>query len=118
MPKGLSPRDTKRLMKRMGLRMETLPDVQRVVFKMVNREVIVEDPDVAILDLKGQKVFQVSGSKVVERALDIGERELDIPEEDVRLVAVQTGQSQEKAKQALEETGGDLAKAILLLQTK
>ena len=38
-------------------------------------------------------------------------------EEDVQLVADQTGRSLEKAKEALEECGGDLAKAILLLQS-
>jgi nascent polypeptide-associated complex subunit alpha len=38
-------------------------------------------------------------------------------EEDVRLVADQTGKSLEKAKEALEECQGDLAKAILLLQS-
>jgi nascent polypeptide-associated complex subunit alpha len=40
-----------------------------------------------------------------------------IPEEDARLVADQTGKSLEEAKKALEECGGDLAKAILLLQS-
>jgi len=40
-----------------------------------------------------------------------------MPEEDVRLVADQTGKSLEEARKALEESGGDLAKAILLLQS-
>jgi len=40
-----------------------------------------------------------------------------VAEEDVKLVADQTGKSMEEAKKALEESGGDLAKAILLLQT-
>jgi len=35
----------------------------------------------------------------------------------VRLVADQTGKSEEEARRALEETEGDLAKAVLLLQT-
>jgi NACalpha-BTF3-like transcription factor len=33
-------------------------------------------------------------------------------------VADQTGKSPEEARKALEESGGDLAKAILLLQSK
>ncbi|MEM2420009.1 MAG: hypothetical protein QXL38_03375 [Candidatus Bathyarchaeia archaeon] len=41
-----------------------------------------------------------------------------MPEEDVRLVADQTGKSLEEARKALEECEGDLAKAILLLQSK
>jgi NACalpha-BTF3-like transcription factor len=35
----------------------------------------------------------------------------------MQLVADQTGKSLQKAKEALEECGGDLAKAILLLQS-
>ncbi len=113
----MSPRDTKRLMKRMGLSMDAMPDVQQVVFKTSAKEIIVEEPEVAILDLKGQKVFQVTGGKITEKALAMEEKKLTIPEEDVRLVADQTGKSTEEARQALEESGGDLAKAILLLQT-
>lgn len=117
MRKGMSPRETKRLMKRMGLSMDAMPDVQQVVFKTSIKEIIVEEPEVAILNLKGQKVFQVTGGKITEKAFAVEEKAPSIPEEDVRLVADQTGRSLEEAKQALEESGGDLAKAILLLQT-
>lgn len=118
MHKGMSPRDTKRLMKRMGLSMDVMPDVQQVVFKTSVKEIIVEEPEVAILNLKGQKVFQVTGGKITEKILAAEEKKLMIPEEDIRLVADQTRKSVEEARQALEESGGDLAKAILLLQTK
>lgn len=114
----MNPRETRRLMKRMGLSMDAMPDVQKVVFKTSTKEIIVEAPEVAILNLKGQKMFQVTGGKITERALATEERKLRIPEEDVRLVADQTGKTVEEARQALEESGGDLAKAILLLQTK
>jgi len=116
--RGMSPRETKRLMKRMGLSMDAMPDVQQVVFKTSLKEIIVEEPEVAVLNLKGQKVFQVTGGKITEKALATEEKKLTIPEEDVRLVADQTGRSVEDARRALEESGGDLAKAILLLQTK
>jgi nascent polypeptide-associated complex subunit alpha len=102
----------------MGLSMGEMPDVQEVIFKTSKKEIVVENPQVAILDLHGQKIFQVSGEKITERAVEKEEAEITIPEEDVRLVADQTGKSMEEAKKALEETDGDLAKAILLLQTK
>ena len=117
MRRGMSPRETKRLMKRMGMSMDAMPDVQQVVFRTSMKEIIVEEPEVAIMNLKGQKVFQVTGGKIVEKALVAEEKELVIPEEDVRLVADQTGKSVDEARRALEESGGDLAKAILLLQT-
>ncbi len=118
MRKGMSSRETKRMMKRMGLSMDAMTDVQQVVFKTSMKEIIVEEPEVAILNLKGQKVFQVTGGKVTEKKLAVEEKKFTIPEEDVRLVADQTGKSVEEARQALEESEGDLAKAILLLQTK
>ncbi|TET57143.1 Nascent polypeptide-associated complex protein [Candidatus Bathyarchaeota archaeon] len=114
----MSQRETKRIMKRMGLSMDVMSDVEEVVFKMGSKEMIIEDPEVAILNLKGQKVFQVTGGKITERALVSEKKIVTIPAEDVRLVADQTGRGVEEARRALEESGGDLAKAILLLQVK
>jgi len=115
----ISPREAKRMMQRMGMSMGEMPDVQEVIFKTGKKEIVVENPQVAILDLQGQKIFQVSGERITERAVEKEEAaEITIPEEDVRLVADQTGKSMEEAKRALEESEGDLAKAILLLQTK
>jgi len=114
----VSPREAKRMMQRMGLSMGEMPDVQEVIFKASNKEIVVENPQVAILDLHGQKIFQVTGERVTERAVEKEVARVTIPEEDVRLVADQTGKSVEEAKRVLEETEGDLAKAILLLQTK
>ncbi|UCG35979.1 MAG: hypothetical protein JSV64_04930 [Candidatus Bathyarchaeota archaeon] len=106
------------MMKRMGLSMDAMPEVEQVIFRTSVKEIIVEEPEVAVLNLKGQKMFQVTGGKITEKTLEVENAKLAIPEEDVRLVADQTGKSVEEAKQALEESGADLAKAILLLQTK
>jgi nascent polypeptide-associated complex subunit alpha len=42
---------------------------------------------------------------------------VEIPEEDVLLVAQQANVSMERARAALEDAEGDLAKAILVLST-
>ena len=118
MRRRVSPREAKRMMQRMGLSMGEMPDVQEVIFKTSNKEIVVENPQVATLDLHGQKIFQVTGERITERDVEKEAAKVTIPEEDVRLVADQTGKSVEEAKRALEETEGDLAKAILLLQTK
>lgn len=103
------------MMQRMGMSMDAVPDVEQVIIKTANKEITIEEPEVAILDVQGQKIFQVTGGKITEKAT---ERKLTIPEEDIRLVADQTGKSLEEARKALEESEGDLAKAILLLQSK
>jgi len=103
------------MMQRMGMSMDAISDVQEVIIKTSSKEITIEEPEVAILEMQGQKIFQVTGGKISEKA---AERKLTIPEEDVRLVADQTSKSLEEARKALEECGGDLAKAILLLQSK
>jgi nascent polypeptide-associated complex subunit alpha len=95
--------------------MNELPDAQQVIIQTSTKEIIIENPEVAVLEMHGQKIFQVTGEKITEKAI---KKEVAIPEEDIRLVADQTGKSMEEAKRALEEAGGDLAKAILLLQAK
>jgi nascent polypeptide-associated complex subunit alpha len=115
MRRRMSPRDTRRMMQRMGLNMEAMSDVEQVIIKTSGKEITIEDPEVAVLEMQGQKIFQVTGGKISEKTT---ERKLTVPEEDARLVADQTGKSLEEARKALEECGGDLAKAILLLQSK
>ena len=116
MRRRMSPRNAKRMMQRMGMNMGEMPDVQEVIFRTSDKEIVVENAQVAVLDMGGQKIFQVTGD-VNERALETQEAKATIPEEDVQLVADQTGKSMEDAKRALETSDGDLAKAILLLQT-
>ncbi len=110
----IDSRRARRMMRQLGMRMEEVPDVERVILQGREREIVVEGPVVTVIDLKGQKIFQVTGGRITERAL---EREVEIPEEDVQLVAQQAGVTPERARAALREAEGDLAKAILLLTT-
>lgn len=114
MRRGMNPREARRMMQRMGMNMETVEDVKEVVIKTPSKEIVIEEPEVAILQVQGQRIYQVAGGKVTEKAPE--RKAPTVPEEDVRLVADQTGRSVDEARKALEESGGDLAKAILLLQ--
>ncbi|MCD6325529.1 nascent polypeptide-associated complex protein [Candidatus Bathyarchaeota archaeon] len=99
------------MMRRMGLNMTPL-EVDEVILKTKEKEIIIQDPEVAVLEVQGQKIFQITGGEISERER---ERKISIPEEDVQLVAQQTGVSLERARAALEQTDGNLAQAILLL---
>lgn len=114
--KRVNPREARRMMQRMGMSMDSVPDVTQVIVKTANKDIVIDEPEVAILNMQGQRIYQVMGGKVTEKAVVI-EKKLAIPNEDVQLVAGQTGKSVEEARRALEESGGDLAKAILLLQS-
>lgn len=116
MHRRVNPREARRMMQRMGMNMNTVEDVKEVIIKASSKEIIITEPEVTILEVQGQKIFQVTGGKISEKVAE--HKAPTVPEEDVRLVADQTGKSLEEARKALEECGGDLAKAILLLQSK
>jgi len=118
MQRRINPRDARRMMQRMGMNMDAVEDVKEVVIRTLSKEIVIEEPEVAILQMQGQKIYQVTGGKTSERAPTTAtEKKPAVSEEDARLVADQTGKSIEEAKKALEECDGDLAKAILLLQS-
>jgi nascent polypeptide-associated complex subunit alpha len=114
----MNPREAKRMMQRMGMSMDGVEDVQEVVIRTPSKDIIIEQPEVAILNMQGQRIYQVVGGTVTERAPERKTASKPaVSEEDARLVADQTGKSVEEAKKALIECEGDLAKAILLLQS-
>jgi nascent polypeptide-associated complex subunit alpha len=118
----MNPREQRRMMQRMGMNMDSVPEVQQVIIRTPTKDIVIDEPEVAILQVQGQKMYQVIGGNVSEqapspRAIAGTPAKPAFSEEDVQLVADQTGKSLEKAKEALEECGGDLAKAILLLQS-
>jgi nascent polypeptide-associated complex subunit alpha len=108
-------------MQRMGMNMDQVPDVQQVIIRTADKDIVIDEPEVAILQVQGQKMYQVIGGEVSEQAPSqrqaAAAAKPAFSEEDIQLVADQTGKSLQKSKEALEECGGDLAKAILLLQS-
>lgn len=109
----IDSRKARRMMAQMGLKMDELGDIKRVILQGDEREIIIEQPLVTVIDLKGQRMYQVAGGSVTERRL---RGEPSIPEEDILLVAEQAGVSEEMARRALIESEGDLARAILSLK--
>ena len=109
----MNPREARRMMQRMGMNMGAMPEVEQVVFKTSTKEIIVENPEVTVMEMQGQKIFQVMGEKITEKPV---EKAVKIPEEDVQLVATQANASPDQARTALEQTKGDLAQAILRLR--
>ena len=106
-------REMRRMMDKMGLDMNEIPNVQEVIIKTDKKEMIISKPSVTEMKAKDNSIFTVTADGYEER-------ELEVPifsEEDIQLVCQQAGVDEEKAKSALEEAKGDLARAILLLTT-
>lgn len=109
--KGINPRQLERQMKAMGIDMYEIEGVKQVIIKTAEKEIVFNDAQVTVMDARGQKMYQVVGTPE-EKPL-----EKEIPDSDVLLVAQQASVPKEVAKQALMETKGDLAEAILKLSS-
>jgi len=104
-------REMRRMMDKMGLDMNELTNVQEVIIKTDKKEIIISKPSVTEMKAKDNSIFTVTADSYEEK-------ELEVPifsEEDIQLVILQSGVDEEKARTALEEAKGDLAKAILNL---
>jgi nascent polypeptide-associated complex subunit alpha len=114
---GLSPRDLKRLMKRMGISVEELKGVEKVEIVLSDRKIVIDEPQVISMKSRGENIFQIVGKPREEPIEKPVEKEkVEISEEDIDFIVAQTGVSREEARKALVESGGDLAEAILKLK--
>lgn len=105
-------------MRRMGLNLEELSGVSRVIIEFDDgRKLVAESPLAYMIKGKDQTMLQVVGDfkEVSEEGIS---EEIEISEEDIQLVAAQTGSSLEEARQALLQTKGDIAQAIMLIEAK
>jgi len=105
------------MMQRMGMSMNAIEGVSEVIIRTSSKDIIIKEPEVSMLEVQGRKMYQIAGGQITEKTPERKAAMSSVAEEDVRLVADQTGKSLEEARKALEESGGDLAKAILLLQS-
>jgi len=124
------PKDMKRMMRKLSkqgqMDFEELENVEEVIIKQADKEIVIEKPQVTRLQMPGQgEVFQVVGAGA-ERSKTTAEEgeaeevasseEIEVSPEDAQLVASQAGVSLEEGIAALKQSGGDLAKAILFLK--
>ncbi len=107
-------RNAMRMMQRMGMETNEIKDVIEVIIKTADKDIIIEEPNVMSLVMDRQKIFQVIGGNQREELAD--QDTVEISEDDVKLVTEQANVNPEEARRALEESKGDLARAIVLLK--
>jgi nascent polypeptide-associated complex subunit alpha len=131
---GMDPRQMALMMRKMGIEMRDIPDVQEVIVRTPVKEYRFLKPSVSVMKAQGSETWQVQGKpQAVDRAtapaapvplppaptLPSAEPPIPtntpIPEEDVRMVMEQTGKDAATARKALESSGGDIAEAIVKL---
>lgn len=110
---GIDPRMMKQAMKRMGIEEKELPNVQEVIIRLAEKDIVISPAQVSRVSMMGNTSFQVQGNATEH----IRKRDAkpEISDDDIQTVMEQTGANQETAKQAIEKHKGDLAAAILEL---
>jgi len=103
---NMNPKQMQRVMEQMGIKSQEIK-ANRVVIEKDDGLIVINDPQIVEISMKGQRSFQVSG---------IVEEKQSIKEEDVKLVMEKTGASREKAELVLKECNGDIAQSIMKLQ--
>ena len=105
---GVNPKQMAGMMKKMGISQTEL-DARRVIIELGEKNIVIDDPSVVRIVMKGQESFQISGET----------REEDkegFSEEDVVMVMEKTGAGEEKVRDFLKGNGGDIALAIMELK--
>jgi nascent polypeptide-associated complex subunit alpha len=112
-PGKINPRKMKQMMDKMGMSMEPLEGVERIVITTAQGTYVFDAAEVVAMTMQGVRTFQITGEPRFEEKAPVA---TPVPEEDVRLVMEQTKAPEEKVRKALAETKGDIAEAILRLQ--
>ena len=107
----MNARQMNQMMKRFGINVKTIDNVEKVIIETDTKQYVFEDAEVTVMDVQGEKTYQIMGTPVVKAK----QTEEDTMKEDVKLVMEQTGKSETEARNALKETNGDIAEAILKL---
>ena len=110
---GMNPRDVQKAMKRLGIKQEEI-DANEVIIKTNDKEIVIQKPQVSKVNMMGQDTFQIIG-EVQERPVS---SEPEINKDDIKIVMQQTGATEEKAREAIENNEQDLAKAIMSLKAQ
>ncbi len=109
--RGMNPAKVKQMMKQMGINITDIDEVEQVIIRTASRDIVFNDANVSIMNAQGVDTYQIVGTP------EEVARDVQIPDDDVRLVAEQTGVSEDKARDALKNANGDLAEAILSLSS-
>ena len=107
---NIDPRQMKHMMRQMGISSEEI-EAKRVVIECLDKNLIIENPQITDMSMKGNRSFQIIGEVITEEKSTV-----KIEDDDIELVSKETGVSTEKAKMELEKEKGDIAKAILNLK--
>ena len=104
---GVNPKQLEQMMKKMGVHQEEI-ESSEVIIRTGEGDILIKNPKVTKVNMMGQTTYQIVGEET--KAIT------QVTEDDIDLVASQAGVSKEFARAALDDSFGDIAKAIHLLK--
>ena len=128
-------RQMEMMMRRLGMKTEEVSGVEEVIVRTRSNEHIFRAPEVTILTVQGVRTYQVVGTPEIRARSAVATPSVGTgapapatptapvaptgpPEEDIRLVMDQANVSREEAIEALFQSGGAPAEAILKLLSR
>jgi nascent polypeptide-associated complex subunit alpha len=106
---GMNPKKMQSLMKQMGINQEEVDAEKVEIFKRDGGKIVIENPAVSKVTMQGQETWQVGGEAKEEESTEQN------TEEDIKMIMEKTGKGEKEAREALEESDGDIAAAIVKL---
>ncbi|MDP3014067.1 MAG: nascent polypeptide-associated complex protein, partial [Candidatus Subteraquimicrobiales bacterium] len=91
---GMNPKKMKQMMRQLGMQMDPIEDVEEIVIQTKKGRYVFPSAEVVMMKVQGVITYQVTGEP------EFIEAEPGIPEEDIAMVAEQTGVSSTAAKEA------------------
>jgi nascent polypeptide-associated complex subunit alpha len=113
--RGVSSKQMKQMMRKYGMNVDEITGVEEIVIKTSTQDYVFKDAEVTVIDIQGQKTFQIVGNPEIMAKGESDKGTSGIPQSDVELVASQANVSLDEARQALEECDGNPAEAIMKL---
>jgi nascent polypeptide-associated complex subunit alpha len=108
-PGNVNPKQMKQMMKKLGMQVDQIEDVKRIVIETGKGNYVFDAAEVTAMTMQGITTYQIVGEPRFEEPAPV------IPDDDVKMVAEQTGRPIEAAREALVATKGDIAEAIVKL---
>ena len=102
---------------------EEIENVIEVIVRTAEEEIVLKSPEVSIMNV-GQEIWSVVPQSVERRSVNaqpivqdtgLDEVEIEIKEDDVKLIMTTANVPEEMARKSLEQSKGDLAAAIMSL---
>ncbi|MDH5401430.1 MAG: nascent polypeptide-associated complex protein [Candidatus Heimdallarchaeota archaeon] len=114
---GLSP---KKMQKALGqIDSSEVENVVEVIVRTTTEEIVLLKPEVTIMNV-GQEIWNIVPQGKLKRPLsspsDQPIQDIEVKEDDVKLVMSTAGVSEDKAIQAIKQNSGDIAAAIMSLK--